>query len=143
MRLAEGYFWGVIAALVYGSSPPIIRAAIGGTGLGIAGALVSYASASALLLLTFALPGRWASLQQIGKAGWWFALAGLTVFFAQMFRYVALDLAPVTVVSPLQQTGALFTVFLSFLVNRHLESFGPRVLVAIALAVSGSVLVVR
>jgi drug/metabolite transporter (DMT)-like permease len=135
--------FGLLAALGYGGSPLLVRAAIGGTGLPIVGAMVSYMAATAVLLLSLALPGQWARVHGMDRrALWWFLAAGLTVFFAQMFRYIALDLGPVTVMSPLQQTGILFTLLLSFLVNRHLESFGPRVIAGMALTMAGSVAVV-
>jgi drug/metabolite transporter (DMT)-like permease len=50
-RLAEGYFFAFINALAFGCNPPIIREAIGDTGMGIAGALVSYSAAAVPLLL--------------------------------------------------------------------------------------------
>ena len=142
-RWAEGYFFGIIGALGFGTSPLLIREAIGGTGLGIAGALVSYSAAAVLLLLFLLVPGRLADLQGIDRtAARWFLLGSVAVFFSQMFRFIALDLTTVSVVNPLQRTSAIFIVLFAFLLNRQLETFGPRVLAAIALSVVGSVFVV-
>ena len=142
-QLVEGYTFGALSAVGYGISPLLIRAAIGGTGLGIAGALISYAAATLVLMAGLVQPGRLSRLRHMDrKALGWFLLTGVSVFFAQMFRYVALDLAPVTVVTPLQQSSAIFGLFFAFLFNRQMESFTPRVLIGIALSVLGSLAVV-
>lgn len=142
-RLAEGYFFAFISGFAFGLAPVMIREAIGGTGLGIVGALVGYSAAAGMLLLGLAWPGRLASLHGMDRTALrWFLLNSVTVFFAQMFTYMAFDLAPVTVVSPLMRTTAIWTVIFAFLINRQLEVFGPRVLGAIALSIVGSVLVV-
>jgi DME family drug/metabolite transporter len=141
--LAEGYFFALISGFAFGLAPVLIREAIGGTGLGIAGALVGYSAAAGMLLLGLAWPGRLASLNGMDQTALrWFLLNSVTVFFAQMFTYIAFDLAPVTVVSPLMRTAAIWTVIFAFLINRQLETFGPRVLGAIAISIVGSVLVV-
>ena len=142
-QMVEGYIFGILSAVGYGTSPLFVRAAIGGTGLGIVGAFISYSAATAVLLVGLLQPGRLSGLREINRrALWWFILTAISVFFAQMFRYVALDLATVTVVSPLQQSATIFGLFFSFIFNRSLESFKPRVLVGIALSVAGSVAVV-
>src|SRR5690606_7616821 len=59
LRQAEGYFFALIAALSYGSSPVLIRAALeDASGLSILGGLVSYVAAAALLLASLILPSR-------------------------------------------------------------------------------------
>jgi hypothetical protein len=72
----------------------------------------------------------------------WFLLTACVVFFAQMFRFIAFDLPPVTVVEPLMRTGAIWTVIFAFLINRQLEAFGPRVSSAIIMTMIGSVFIV-
>jgi drug/metabolite transporter (DMT)-like permease len=142
-KLLEGYFFALISGLAFGISPVMIREAIGGTGLGIAGALVGYSAAAGVLLLGLAYPGRLASLQGMDRTALrWFLVNAVTVVFAQMFTFVAFDLAPVTVVTPLMRTTAIWTVIFGFLINRQLEAFGPRVMGAIALSVVGSIFVV-
>ena len=142
-RLAEGYFFGLITALVFGSSPLLIRGAIGDTGMGVAGALIAYSAAAVPLLLGLTWPGRLATLRGMNTTALrWFLLATITIFFAQMFRFVALDLAQVTVVTPLMRTGVIWTVIFAFLINRQTEDFGPRVLAAIAMSLIGGGFVV-
>ena len=141
--LAEGYLFGLIGGLAYGTSPLLIREAIGDTGMGVAGAMIAYSAAAVPLVLAMAWPGRLASLERLDRGAWgWLLMISFTIFFAQMFRFVALDFAPITLVSPLARTGTIFSVMFAFLINRQLEAFGPRVLAAIALSVVGSVFVV-
>ncbi len=142
-RHLEGYFWGLVTAVGYGAGPLLIRASVGGTGLGIAGALLSYIAAALLLLAFLALPGRLSRVRAIDPlAIRWFLAGAVFSFLAHMFRFVALDVAPVTVVAPLQQTAAIFIVVFSFLVNRRFELFGPRVILAIMLSAGGTVALV-
>ena len=139
-RQREGYFWGLVTAIGYGAGPLFIRSSVGGTGLGIAGALLSYIAAALILVAFLALPGQLARVRAINpNAMRWFLAGAVFSFLAHMFRFVALDVAPVTVVAPLQQTAAIFIIAFSFLVNRKFELFGPRVILAIMLSAGGTV----
>ena len=143
LRLAEGYLFGTLSAVAYGTTPIMVRAALEDTGLSILGGLVAHSSAAIVLLLALALPGRRALVR--GRmdmtAVRWFTLSAMTIFLAQMFWFLALGAAPVTVVSPIMRSAAAYTVLFAFLINRRLESFGPRVLGGIVLAISGAALV--
>ena len=50
-RQAEGYFFGILGATAYGTSPIFIRAALVDNGLGVFGGLVSYSAAAVILVL--------------------------------------------------------------------------------------------
>jgi uncharacterized membrane protein len=76
-------------------------------------------------------------LREASPARRWFLLAGVIGFLAQMSRYVALGLAPVYVVVPLMRTVPLFVLVFSFLVNRRLEVFSPKLVVGVLVAVLG------
>jgi len=71
-----------------------------------------------------------------------FLVAGLGSFLANMFRFSALALAPVTVVIPLMRSALVFSVLLNFIFNRHLESYEPRVLGGMAIGMAGAILVI-
>ena len=71
-----------------------------------------------------------------------FLAAGFFVFAAQMFRFIALSLAPVAVITPLQRTGAIFVLGLSWAVNRHLEKITWQVVAGLLFSVAGAVLLV-
>jgi drug/metabolite transporter (DMT)-like permease len=142
-RLVEGYFFAVVSSVAYGTSPILVRAALRGTGLGILGGLVSYVPAAVVMNFTLLFPGRLASLRGMNRTAMrWFLIVGVSVFSAQMFRYIALDLAPVSVVAPLGQTVSVFGLFFAFLINRQTESFELPVIAGIAMSVIGSAAVV-
>ena len=141
-RYAEGYFFGFISAMAYGTSPVMIRSALDDTGLGVAGGLVAYAAAAAVLVASLVIPGKIRELRGVDvKVLPYFMVSTVAVFLAQMFRFAALAIAPVTVVTPLARLGVVFTPTLGFIFNRHLESFSPRVLMGIAISALGAILV--
>jgi drug/metabolite transporter (DMT)-like permease len=105
------------------------------------GGLVSYIAAAAFLMLTFLRPGQLADILSVrGSTGGWFLLSTFAVFLAQFFRYLALGYAPVVLVEPLTRLSGLFTLLFSFFMNRRVESFAPRVIAGIVMAVGGSML---
>lgn len=143
LRMAEGYTFGVLGVLLQGTTPLLIRGALADTGLGVLGGLVAYAAASAVLTLTMAMPARRQLMRSTNLDSLRLFLgAGTSVFFAQMFRFLALSLAPVTLVTPLQRTGGIFTLGLSWALNRKLERITPAVVVGILVSVAGAALLV-
>ncbi len=140
--LLEGYVFGVAAAVLWGVGPVLMRAGLEANGLGILAGLVTYAAASVALLLVLAVPGQMARAADLdGPAMRWFALSTVNSFVANILRFSALAVAPVTVVVPMIRTFAIFQVAFNFVINRSLESFEPRILIAIALSVMGAVLI--
>jgi len=144
LRQAEGYAFALIAAVSYGSSPVLIRAALEDThGLAIFGGFISYAAAGAFLLVTLALPQRRHMLQaltpRVFRA---FFGAGFAVFVAQMLRFIALGMASVAVVATLLRFASIFTLLLSWLFNRDLERITWRLVIGVLLSVGGAVLMV-
>ncbi|MCH7522581.1 MAG: hypothetical protein IH920_02250 [Chloroflexi bacterium] len=94
-----------------------------------------------VLVLILAVPGQLAKTTSLDRPALrWFALSTLNSFIANVFRFSALAIAPVTVVVPMIRTFAIFQLGFNFLINRSLESFEPRILVAIAVSVAGAVL---
>ncbi|MDE2900390.1 MAG: EamA family transporter [Chloroflexota bacterium] len=137
----EGYTFGLLSAAAYGTSPIMIRYALEDTGLGIAGGLVAYVAAAGVLILALAIPGRVQDLRGFSlKVVPMFAASAVAVFLAQLFRFAALAIAPVSLVTPLARLGVVFVPTLSFVFNRNLESFSLRVLTGIALSGLGAVL---
>ncbi len=142
-RQAEGYLFGLLAAIAWGFTPIMIREALLDANLGLLGGLVSYLAATAVLLLSFALPGQLRKITTLDKKAFqWFSYAGISGTFAQIFWYLSLGLIPVTIAAPLQRTSALFVLFFSFLINRRLESFDFKVIIGIILSVGGSIALV-
>ena len=144
LRQVEGYSFALLAALCYGSSPIFIRAALEGqAGVSILGGTVSYIAAGLFVLLPMLLPGRRSMMRAINLRTFrLFFAAGFFVFFAQMLRFIALALAPVAIVSPLQRLAALFTLFIAATINRDIERINRKVVIGVIISLAGSVLLV-
>jgi drug/metabolite transporter (DMT)-like permease len=144
LRQLEGYAFAVIASMSYGSSPVLIRAALEDTdGLAVFGGFISYVAAAAFLLVSLLLPARrhmvHALTPTVFRA---FFGAGFFVFLAQVLRFTALGLASVAVVATLLRFAGIFTLLLSWLVNRHLERITWRLVAGVLMSVTGAVLMV-
>ena len=151
-NLAEGYLFATLSSVGYGTSPVLVRLALENRDLaaGLAGGLVSYTAAALAFALVLLFPGRWRHVRALDPgAAKWFAISGSCVCFAQMLRYMALVLAPVSVVTPIQRLSLVFRFYFSRIINPQHEVFGGRVIVATvislagALAISGSTEVVQ
>jgi drug/metabolite transporter (DMT)-like permease len=139
-RLAEGYFFGVLCCFGWGSSPILVRAALDGTALPLAGGVISYSAATlaVLLILLFPVARRDASgiaRKDMAVLTW----IGVTVCVSQIFMYLAMAIAPVTVVQPLGRFGTIFGVFFAWFINREHEVFDRGVLAAIGISVLGGI----
>lgn len=140
-RYAEGYTYAALAALAYGISPICIGLGIkaaGGTGV-IVGGLVSYIAAAlcvGLILIVLRLPAATYRLQPAALG--WFAFAGIFVFLSQAFRYAAMGLAPVSVVTALQRLSSLFRIYFAWLINREHEVFDKSVIMATVVSMIGA-----
>ena len=142
LRQVEGYLSAFATIGAYGTSPILIRAALGDLqDVSIFGGLIAYTAAASVLVATLVLPSRRGLIAAMHPSTVrLFLSAGTFVFLAQMFRFMALAVAPVAVVTPLMRTGAVFTLVLSWMLNRHLEVINIRVVAGILLSVVGAVL---
>lgn len=140
---AEGYLFAALSATGYGTSPVLVRLALEGADIraSIAGGLVSYTAATLVILCVLAATGsaRHALSVSAGDAKW-FGLAGLFVGISQMLRYMALAIAPVSVVAPIQRLSLLFRFFFSWLMNREHEVFSGTIFLGTILSLVGVVL---
>jgi uncharacterized membrane protein len=138
----EGVSWGVVGAVAYGVSPLMIVKGLGADSTltdGIAGGLISYAAAAIVILGVVLAAGGSAFIKQLDRtAGKWFLLSSVLVFVSQLLRYIALTIAPVSVVVPIQRTSIVFRVVFAWMLNREHEVFGSRLLVGIAMSVIGA-----
>ena len=142
LRQVEGYSCALATIFCYGTSPILIRAALADLeNVSIFGGMVSYIAASLVLIATLAIPARRGLIREMNFSTIrLFLSAGVFAFLAQMFRFMALAVAPVAVVTPLQRTASMFTLFLSFALNRHLEVINLRVVLGIGFSVAGAAL---
>jgi len=144
LRQREGYLFAVLSSVAYGTSPILIRAALSGeAGLAVVGGFVSYTAAAGLLLAGLVLPSQRSLIGAFRPAAVRaFFGAGVAIFFAQMLRFIALSLAPVAVVATLQRASIIFTLMLSWLMNRDLELLTRRLVAGVVVSVLGAVLLV-
>jgi drug/metabolite transporter (DMT)-like permease len=141
-RMVEGYTFAFFAALCYGASPALVRYAANGQGLtaGLAGGVIASAAATLFMLLLLLLPGRWRELRAVPPdAAKWFMSSGVMVYVSQIFAYMAVSIAPVTVTAPVIGLANVFRLHLSRWINPQHEVFGPDVMVATAISFLGVV----
>lgn len=144
LRFLEGYVFATLAAVAYGTSPLLIRAALmDATRTAAIGTFVAYFGASAVLLATLVIPGRRQLIRAINlRYMRLFGGAGLMVFLAQLLRFFALSVADVSIVTPLQRMANVFTVILTWIFNRSLETITLRVVLGVLVSFGGSALLV-
>ena len=138
---AEGYLFALLSATGYGASPLLVRFALENHDLAasFAGGLISSIAAALAFALVLLWPGQWKHVRSLDReAAKWFAISGVLVCFSQMLRYMALVLAPVSVVAPIQRTSLLFRLYFSRILNPEHEVFGGRMFAATVVSLLGA-----
>ena len=138
---AEGYLWALLSATGYGISPVLVRLALEDKALeaSLAGGLISYGAAALVFALILLLPGQWRHVRALDRgAAKWLTISGVCVCFAQMLRYMALALAPVSVVTPIQRLSLVFRLYFSRIINPEHEQFGGRIVAATVVSLLGA-----
>jgi drug/metabolite transporter (DMT)-like permease len=138
---AEGYIFGLLAAVCYGVTPILIRTVVerGGFAESMAAGLISYTSATVVVALMMLWPGQLRHVLSIDRvSAKWFLASGVMVTISQMFFYLALVLAPVSVVMPILQLHLVFRYVLAQVVNPHHEVFGGMMIAATAMSIAGA-----
>ena len=101
-RMAEGYICAFLAGTGFGSSTVLIKAGLSDASLSLIGGVVSYVAATSVVFLLLLVPRmRFEVLCTTRQSAKWFVYSGLGVSISQLFRFLALGLAPVTVGQPL------------------------------------------
>jgi drug/metabolite transporter (DMT)-like permease len=140
---AEGYTFALLSSTGYGISPVLVRLALENRDLdaSLGGGLISYTAATLAFGLVLLLPGQWQHVRSLNReAAKWFAISGVVVCFAQMLRYMALVLAPVSVVTPIQRVSLLFRLYFGHIINPQHEVFGGRIIAATIVSLAGALL---
>lgn len=142
-KYVKGYSFALLSALGFGSSAVLIRAAVidAGFGAGLAGGIIAYAAAAAAILLVILYPRFTREVTNMNRTtAKWFTLSGIFVCTSQMLRFMALAVAPVTVVAPIQQTTVIFRVIFGWFINREYEDFSIWVMTGIGISLFGAVI---
>ncbi len=144
LRMVEGYVFSLLSSVAYGTSPILIRAAMeGATDAAAVGTFIAYVGAAGVLILSLVLPPQRHLVGTISvRYLQIFGGAGFSVFIAQLLRFFALSLAGVSIVNPLMRTVSVFTLVLSYLVNRRLEHITLGVVLGVLVSFAGSALLV-
>jgi uncharacterized membrane protein len=140
---AEGYLFAGLSALGYGCSPILVRMAVehAGVGASLAGGAVSYLAASVVVAAVIVITGSSQSVASVRpENARWFAFAGVLVGVSQMLRYMALAVAPVTVVAPIQRLSLVFRILFGWIMNREHEVFGARLILGTLVSLVGAAL---
>ena len=113
---------------------------IKGIAVGVAGGFISYVAATVAIALMLISPRQWRNFKSVdGKSSKWFVISGIAVCFSQMFRYMALAIAPVSVVTPIQRLSLVFRIYFGWMLNPHHEVFGGRVIWGTVISLAGAV----
>lgn len=141
--LKVGYLFASLSALSFGVSPIFIGFGLRGSeGVldGLTAATVAYTAATIVVLaiLAFSRPAMtWFSTDNASLG--WYVMSGLAVAGSQFLVYMALAIAPVSVVVPIQRTSIIIRLGLAGAFNRDTEVFGTKMLLATALSLCGAV----
>lgn len=141
-QYAEGYLYALLSAIGFGLSPILVGMAFAqkGIAVGVAGGFVSYLAATVAIGVTLVLPGRWSDFRAMDRvSARWFVLSGILVALSQMTRYMALAVAPVSVVSPIQRLSLVFRIYFGWIINPKHEVFGGRIVLGTVLSLLGAV----
>jgi drug/metabolite transporter (DMT)-like permease len=138
----KGILLALGAALCWGITPVLIKPGVEEIGSSSAGAFVSYSTAAIVMLLLLINRPRRKQLIQLPfkKSMLPMAIAGAFTAGGQLLYYTALGRSPASVVTPLLSIQILFIFFFSFLINRKIELFTPKVFIGMAATLAGTFL---
>jgi uncharacterized membrane protein len=142
IRYAEGVIFSLLSAVAYGSSPILVRFGLETKDIGtsLAGGLISYLAAAAFMLPILLWPSQLRHVLSLeAEAAKWFTLSGVMVCVSQMFTYISLALAPVSVVTPIQRISIVFRIYFGRLLNPQHEVFGGKLYLGTAISLIGAV----
>ena len=146
MKYKSGLFWGLSCAICYGISPLLVKSGFSNYSLEITilAGFISYISAIFFLILIMTLLRvRIRDIAEMDKSALkWFTITGFMGSSAQLLRYIALGLIPISIVEPIHRTSVIFRVIFGFIINRNHEIINIRVLLGVALSIIGMYLLI-
>ncbi len=132
IALAGGVCWGV--------SPLLIKSAVAEIGSPFVGAFISYVTAVVVMAYPCLNKHRREQFKRLNfvSAVIPMTIGGLLVSTGQLFNFSALSRSPASIVNPIISTNALFIFFFSFLLNRRIELFTPKIILGIVTTIAGT-----
>ncbi len=137
---------GILSALggglCWGITPVLIKPAIGEIGSPIVGAFVAHVTASIVMAFFFFRRQHREQMVQLPPLAALIPLVigGIFAATGQLFSYTALSYSPASMVTPLLSIHVLFIFLFSFLLNRQIEVFTPRVISGMVVTLAGTFL---
>ena len=146
MKYKAGLFWGLSCAICYGISPLLVKSGFSNYSfeITILAGFISYISAIffLILMMTFTRVRIRDIIEMDKRALKWFIITGFMGSSAQLLRYIALGLIPISIVEPIHRTSVIFRVIFGFIINRNHEIINLRVLLGVALSIIGMYLLI-
>ena len=146
MKYKAGLFWGLSCAICYGISPLLVKSGFSNYSLEITilAGFISYISAIFFLILMMIFTRvRIRDIIEMDKRALkWFIITGFMGSSAQLLRYIALGIIPISIVEPIHRTSVIFRVIFGFIINRNHEIINIRVLLGVALSIIGMYLLI-
>jgi len=138
----KGILLALGAALCWGITPVLIKPGVEEIGSSSAGAFVSYVTAAIVMGGLLLDRPRRKQLTQlpVKKSILPMAIAGLFTAAGQLLYYTALGQSPASIVTPLLSIQVLFIFLFSWLINRRIELFTPKVIIGMAATLTGTIL---
>ncbi len=142
MIQSRGIIFGLGAALCVAAAGLLVKVGMGDFNFPLTAVFISHVGAFlAIGIILLFREGQRRELACLDRSSLrYLVLSGILVSLAQLFRYLALNYAPLSVVSPLTSTSGLFTLLFSFLLNRDIEVFNTRVILGVVATVIGAFL---
>ena len=134
LTITAGFFWGI--------SGIFIRPALQEIGSPFVGTFISYCSAFIIILAFLFGKGHRENLAQLNRPALTpIIIAGVLISAANIFKYIALSLIPVSLVMPIAATHIIYLIVFAYLMNRKVEVFTTKVIAGILLAAAGTVII--
>jgi drug/metabolite transporter (DMT)-like permease len=138
---ARAFLLGIGCGIAVGIAPIFVKLGLKDSGYPLAGTFISLLAATVVLSIYLMRPGSRNPFIDIkGAAVILFCSIGILSCTAHLIQYMALNLAPASIVAPLVYTSPIFILFFSFLFNRKLETFNKPIIIGTVSVVIGSIL---
>ncbi len=137
----KGVFFAIGAGFFFGISPALTKMGLQPGVSPVAATAITYLAASAAIAMYLFSPKKREGLRQMGGRSFLlFYTTGLAASMSHLLRYIALSIAPLSIVSPLFDTSPVFLLGLSFIINRRIEVFNKATVAGMLVVVVGAVL---
>ena len=136
---SKGVLLGLGAGMCWGLTGILLRPALQEIVSPFVGVLISYGTAFVIMVGLLFRKGHREKLVQLNRSVLTpIAIAGALTSCANLFKYTAFSLSPVSLVVPVVSTTIIYVLLFSFLLNRKIEVFTPKVITGMLLGAAGT-----